>query len=96
MFGRECIWLTGAKGQLGQAILRQIKAQNELTVVLATDQDVDITDMTETNVSEVKKAPEIVDMSTVRKEINKSTENSQGEKQTGMFKYLKIIILLIM
>ena len=45
MFGRECIWLAGAKGQLGQAILRKIKEQNALTVVLTTDKDGDVTDM---------------------------------------------------
>lgn len=60
MFGRECIWLTGAKGQLGQAILRQIKAQNELTVVLATDQDVDITDMTEVSRFAITNHPSVI------------------------------------
>ena len=62
----------------------QTEKSRETEIIAA--EKTDITDMTETNVSEVKKAPEIVDMSTVRKEINKSTENSQGEKQTGMFK----------
>ncbi|MEE1243264.1 dTDP-4-dehydrorhamnose reductase [Frisingicoccus sp.] len=47
MKGRQSIWITGAKGQLGQAILRQIKQSNELLYVLSTDKDLDVTDMTE-------------------------------------------------
>lgn len=60
MFGRESIWLAGAKGQLGQAILRQIKAQNELIVVLTTDQDVDITDMTEVSRFVITNHPSVI------------------------------------
>ena len=39
------IWITGANGQLGRAILRQMKQEKELYSVLASDMDVDITDM---------------------------------------------------
>lgn len=39
------IWITGANGQLGKAILRQMKCQEELYNVLTTDMDVDITNM---------------------------------------------------
>ena len=60
MFGRESIWLAGAKGQLGQAILRQIKAQNELIVVLTTDQDVDITDMAEVSRFVITNHPSVI------------------------------------
>lgn len=39
------IWITGANGQLGRAILRQMKQEEELYNVLTSDMDVDITDM---------------------------------------------------
>lgn len=39
------IWITGAEGQLGRAILRQMKQEEELYNVLTSDMDVDITDM---------------------------------------------------
>ena len=60
MFGRESIWLAGAKGQLGQAILRQIKEQNELIVVLTTDQDVDVTDMAEVSRFVITNHPSVI------------------------------------
>ena len=60
MFGRNSIWLAGAKGQLGQAILREIKAQNELIVVLTTDQDVDITDMAEVSRFVITNHPSVI------------------------------------
>lgn len=60
MFGRECIWLAGAKGQLGQAILRQIKQENELIVVLTTDKDVDITDMAEVSRFAITNHPSVI------------------------------------
>ena len=41
------IWITGANGQLGRAILRQLKQEKELYSVLTSDMDVDITDMDE-------------------------------------------------
>lgn len=60
MFGRESIWLAGAKGQLGQAILRQIKQQDELTVVLTTDRDLDITDMAEVSRFVITNHPSVI------------------------------------
>ena len=60
MFGRESIWLAGAKGQLGQAILREIKAQNALIVVLTTDRDVDITDMAEVSRFVITNHPSVI------------------------------------
>ena len=60
MFGRNSIWLAGAKGQLGQAILRQIKEQNELIVVLTTDQDVDVTDMAEVSRFVITNHPSVI------------------------------------
>lgn len=39
------IWITGANGQLGKAILRQMKQEGELYNVLTTDRDVDIANM---------------------------------------------------
>ena len=60
MFGRNSIWLAGAKGQLGQAILREIKAQNDLIVVLTTDQDVDITDMAEVSRFVITNHPSVI------------------------------------
>ena len=60
MFGRECIWLAGAKGQLGQAILRKIKEKKELTVVLTTDKDVDVTDMAEVSRFAITNHPSVI------------------------------------
>lgn len=60
MFGRESIWLAGAKGQLGQAILRQIKKQDALTVVLTTDKDLDITDMAEVSRFVITNHPSVI------------------------------------
>lgn len=60
MFGRECIWLAGAKGQLGQAILHEIKKQNALTVVVTTDKDVDITDMAEVSRFVITNHPSVI------------------------------------
>lgn len=60
MFGRESIWLAGAKGQLGQAILRQIKKQDALTVVLTTDKDLDITDMSEVSRFVITNHPSVI------------------------------------
>ena len=60
MFGRECIWLVGAKGQLGQAILRQIKKQNPLITVLTTDKDVDITEMAEVSRFAITNHPSVI------------------------------------
>ena len=60
MFGRESIWLVGAKGQLGQAILRQIKKQNSLITVLTTDKDVDITEMAEVSRFAITNHPSVI------------------------------------
>ena len=60
MIGRQSIWITGAKGQLGQAILRQIKQQNELYVVLSTDKDVDVTDMAEVSRYAITNHPRVI------------------------------------
>ena len=45
MSGKLRIWITGANGQLGRALLRQMKQEETLHNVLTTDMDVDITDM---------------------------------------------------
>lgn len=45
MSGKLRIWMTGANGQLGRALLRQMKQEKALHNVFATDMDVDITDM---------------------------------------------------
>ena len=60
MFGRECIWLAGAKGQLGQIMLQKIKEQNPLTAVLTTDKDVDITDMAEVSRFVITNHPSVI------------------------------------
>ena len=60
MFGRQNIWLTGAKGQLGQAILHQIKQEDPLMVVLTTDQDVDVTDMAEVSRFAITNHPSVI------------------------------------
>lgn len=41
---KNCIWITGASGRLGKALMRRLK-KNKLLKVIGTDMDVDVTDM---------------------------------------------------